>query len=99
MCVGTPRKSCYLKIIFCFYVNVRYKTLLLKEGVCMGHLEHSCEPRVEVKVAAESQPWRRSYTVSHVCAGVLSDLGPLFAQSLDSKLVSFKWLRAPLVPG
>ena len=89
MCVGTPRKSCYLKIIFCFYVNVRYKTLLLKEGVCMGHLEHSCEPGLEVKVAAES----------HVCAGVLSDLGPLFAQSLDSKLVSFKWLRAPLVPG
>ena len=38
-------------------------------------------------------------TVSHVCAGVLSDLGPLFAQSLDSKLVSFKWLRAPWSPG
>ena len=43
VCVGTPRKSCYPKIIFCFYVNVRYKTLELSwEG--MGHLEHSCVP-------------------------------------------------------
>ena len=32
VCRHTHRKSCYLKIIFCFYVNVRYKTLLLEEG-------------------------------------------------------------------
>ena len=57
----------------------------------MGHLEHSCEPGVEVKAAAEFRPWRRRDTVSCVAR---ADLGPVYAQSLEEKLVSFKVSRA-----
>ena len=60
----------------------------------MGHLEHSCEPGVEVKVAAEFRPWGRRDRRDTVSCVARADLGPVYAQSLEEKLVSFKVSRA-----